>query len=81
MVNKGRIHSELRYFLSIFQIWWKSDKELRYKIMDFSNFRKRTPRRIHEIKTHSIWIKIHGEIKEQNSIEFFNAKRENQNLI
>ena len=66
MVNKGRIHRELRYFLSILQIRSKLDNELKYKIMDFSNFRKTTPRGIHEIKTHSIWIKIHGEIKEQN---------------
>ena len=41
MVNKGRIHRELRYFLSVLKIQSKSDKELRYKIMDFSNLRKR----------------------------------------
>ena len=33
--------------------------------MDFSNFRKKTPRQIHEIKNHFIWISIRGEIKEQ----------------
>ena len=32
--------------------------------LGFSRFGKRTPRQIHGIKNHSIWIKIHGEIKE-----------------
>ena len=32
---------------------------------DFCRFRKRSPRRIHGIKNHLIWIKICEEIKEQ----------------
>ena len=65
MVNKGRIHGELRYFLGVLRIQSKSDKELRWEIRDFRNLRKRTQRKIHRIKNHSIWIKIQGEIKEQ----------------
>ena len=42
--------------------------------MDFSNFRKRTPRRIHIIKNHSIWIKIRGEKKSKIKIEKSNVK-------
>ena len=33
--------------------------------MNFGRFGKQTPRRIHGIKNHSIWIKIRGEIKEK----------------
>ena len=66
MVNKGRIQRELRYFQIVLQIWSKLDKKLRWEIRDFSNFIKRTSREIYGINNHSIWIKIHGEIKEQN---------------
>ena len=46
--------------------------------MDFSKFRKKTPRRIHIIKNHSIWISIRREIKEQNLRRKFDHKeREN----
>ena len=40
--------------------------------MDFSKFEKKTPRRLHGIKNHSIGISIHGEIKEQNLERKFN---------
>ena len=36
------------------------------KIWEIDIFRKKIPRQIHEIKNHSIWISIHGEIREQN---------------
>ena len=61
-MNMGRILRQLRYFFSVLQIQSKLDKELRREIEDF---RKRTPRGIHIIKNHSIWIKIRREIKEQ----------------
>ena len=66
MVNKGRIHRELRYFLGILQIRSKLDKELRWAIRYFDGIIKKTPRRIHKIKNHSIWIKIREEIKQRN---------------
>ena len=31
-----------------------------------NNFEKKTLRQIHGIKNHSIWINIHGEIKDLN---------------
>ena len=65
MVNKGRIHGEIREFLEIFQNLIKSDNELAIEIRENSRFRKITQRGIHEIKNHSIWISICGEIKEQ----------------
>ena len=34
--------------------------------MNFSRFRKKTPRQIHRIKYHAICINICGEINEQN---------------
>ena len=66
MVNKGRIHRELRYFFGILQIGSKLDKELRWEIGYFGVLIKRTQRRIHKIQNHSISIKIHEEIKQQN---------------
>ena len=65
-MNKDRIHGELRYFFRGSSNLIQSDKELRWAIRGFSNFRKRTPKRFHRIKNHSIWISIHKEIKEQN---------------
>ena len=44
--------------------------------MDFDRFRKRTQRRIHKIKNHSIWIKIRIEIKQQTLDRKSIAKRE-----
>ena len=41
-------------------------KELRQEIKDFSRFENKTPRKIHIIKNHAIWISIFGEIKERN---------------
>ena len=66
-MNKSRIQGELRYLQSIYLNLIKLDKKLKRKIRDFSNFRKRTPRRIHRLKNHSrnAQISICGEIKEQ----------------
>ena len=70
MVNKGRIHREIRYFREIFQNLIKSDDELRREFRENGGFRKITQRRIHRIKNHSIWISNHGEIKEQSGMKF-----------
>ena len=43
-------------------------------------FGKRTQRRIHGIKYHTIWIKIHEEIKEQIREKFLNVKREKSEI-
>ena len=63
MVNKGRIHREIRDFREIFWNLSKSDEELVIEIRENGRFRKTTQRQIHEIKNHSIWISICGEIK------------------
>ena len=67
MVNKGRIQKEIGNFFRYSSNSIKLDDELWREIRDFSRFgKKKTTRRIHGIKNHSIWISIHGEIKEQN---------------
>ena len=48
--------------------------------MDFSRYGKRTPRKIHIIKNHLIWIKILGEIKEQKLGRKSIVKREKTEL-
>ena len=75
MVNKGRIHREIRYFREIFWNLIKSDNELVIKIRENSGFRKITQRRIHGIKNHSIWINILREIKERSGIKFLKIGR------
>ena len=80
MVNKGQIHEELRYFWGISLNSIKSDDELRRKIRDFDKFRKITQRWIHRIKSHSIWIKICGEIKEQK-LGRISKREERENKI
>ena len=46
MVNKGRIHREIRYFREIFWNLIKSDDELVIQIRENGGFRKITQRRI-----------------------------------
>ena len=70
MVNKGRIHREIRYFREIFWNLIKSDNELRCEIRESGGFRKITQRCIHQIKNHSIWISNRGEIKGQSEMKF-----------
>ena len=70
MVNKGRIHREIRDFWGIFWNLIKSDDELVIEIRENSRCRKITQRRIHGIKNHSIWISIRGEIKDQSGEKF-----------
>ena len=70
MVNKGRIHREIRDFQDIFWNLIKSDDELVIEIRKNGRFRKITQRRIHIIKNHSIWISIRGEIKERSGEKF-----------
>ena len=55
MVNKGRIHGELRYFWDISSNSIELDDELRWEIREFDKFRKKTQRWIHGIKNHSIF--------------------------
>ena len=71
MVNKGRIHREIRYFREIFWNLIKSDDELEIEIRENGRFRKITQRR--GIKNHSIWISICGGIKERSGEKFPNA--------
>ena len=62
VVNKGRIHGQLR---KIWIIFWNSvisDDEMWIEIRDFDIFGKKTRRKIHGIKNHWIWIKILEEI-------------------
>ena len=70
MGNKGRIHKEIRDFRKIFWNLIKLDEELVIEIRENDRFRKITQRQIHRIKNHSIWISIHGEIKEQSWEKF-----------
>ena len=51
------------YFQGISSNFIKPNDELRREIREFDKFRMTTQRQIHGIKNHSIWIKIHGEIK------------------
>ena len=77
MVNKSRIHIEIRDFREIFWNLIKSDNELVIEIRENGRFRKITQRRIHGIKNHSIWISICGEIKEQSGEKFPKIRRMN----
>ena len=70
MINKGRIHREIRYFREIFWNMIKSNDELVIEIRENDRFRKITQRRIHRIKNHSIWISNRGEIKDQSGEKF-----------
>ena len=80
MVNKGRIHREIRYFREIFWNLIKSYNELVIEIRENGRFIKITQRRIHGIKNHSIWISIRREIKEQSGEKFLKIGRtKNQN--
>ena len=50
MVNKVRIHRELGKFLMISSNLIKSDDESKIEIRQFDILRKRTRRRLHELK-------------------------------
>ena len=71
MVNKGRIHRELRYFREIFSNLVKLGNELRENDV----FRKITQRSIRGIKNCSIWISNHGEIKDGSGMKFLESRR------
>ena len=70
MVNKGRIHREIRYFREIILNLIKSGDELVIEIRKNGGFTKITQGKIHGIKNHSIWISIRGEIKERSGEKF-----------
>ena len=67
MVNKGRIHREIRYFREIFLKLIKSDDELVTENRENGRFRKITQT---SIKNHSIWISNRREIKERSGMKF-----------
>ena len=73
MVNKGRIHMELRYFREIFWNLGKLDDELRWEIREI--FREITQRSICGIKNRSIWTSNHGEIKDGSGMKFSESRR------
>ena len=75
MVNKGRIHRELRYFRDIFCKLIKLDNELRWEIRENGGFKNLTQRSIHRIKNHSIWISNRGEIKDGSGRKFSESRR------
>ena len=75
MVNKGRIHRELRYFREIFWNLVKLDDELRWEIRENGGFRKITQRSIRGIKNRSIWISNHVEIKDESGRKFSESRR------
>ena len=75
MVNKGRIHREIRYFREIFWNLIKSDDELVIEIRENGGFRKITQRSIHRIKNYLIWISNQEEIKEQSGEKFLKIGR------
>ena len=52
----------------------KLDNEIWIEIKEFSIFGKNTRRQIHEIKNHSIWIKIRGDIIERTREKFLKNK-------
>ena len=52
MVNKGRIHKEIRYFMMISSKLIKSDDESIIEIGENDNLSKRTSNRFHGIKNH-----------------------------
>ena len=63
MVNKGRIHREIRKFLMYSSKLIKSDNELMIEIGENGKLWKITSNWFHRIKNHWIWTWFRGEIK------------------
>ena len=70
----SRIHRELEYCFRCIQNLIQLEKKLRGKIREINIFGNKTPRWIHGIKNHSIWIGIRGEIKEQSQESKFDCE-------
>ena len=70
MVNKGRIHRELRYFWDIFWKLIKSDKKLMVEIGENGILWKKTSNRFHVMKNHRIWTWFRGEIANWSGEKF-----------
>ena len=70
MVNKGRIHREIRKFMMISSNLIKSDDELMIEIGENGILWKRTSNRFHKIKNHRIWLWFRGEIEDQSGERF-----------
>ena len=66
IVSKVQIQEESGKILRYIKILIKLDNELAWENREIDIFRNKTPRWIHGIKNHSIWISIHGEIKKWN---------------
>ena len=60
----------IRKFLMISSNLIKSDNESVIEIGQIDILRKRTQRRIHGIKNHSIWLWFRGEIKDWTEVKF-----------
>ena len=69
MMNKGQIHRYLGNFLGVLKKLIKSNNEMSWEIRDFTVFRKKTPRQIHEIKNFLIFVKkSRRKVKVEKSI-------------
>ena len=74
MVNKGRIHRELRKFMMISSNLIQSNYELMIEIGENGTLWKRTSRRFHKIKNHRIWLWFRGEIEDRSEVIFLKLK-------
>ena len=66
MVNKGRIHKEIRKFLIYSSKLIKSHHELLIEIGENGKLWKRTSNQFHGIKNYRIWFWFRGEIEDQS---------------
>ena len=66
MVNKGRIHMEIRKFLMFSSKLIKSNDELMIEIRENGKLWKRTSNWFHGIKNHRIWFWFRGEIDDRS---------------
>ena len=80
MVNKGRIHGEIRDFQEIFWNSIKSDDELRWEIRENDRFGKKTQKRIHGTKIHSISIKFTEKSMSELDTNFWTRIKRNPKL-
>ena len=66
MVNKGRIHGEIRKFMMISSNLIKSDDELMIEVGENDRLWKKTSKYFHKIKNHRIWLWFCKEIEDQS---------------
>ena len=70
MVNKGRIHREIRKLLMFSSKLIKSDNELMIEIRENGKLWKRTSNRFHGIKNHQNWSWFRGEFEDRSRKKF-----------